>query len=244
MTAQSFKAVSPSFEPVKQDRNFEVVVQRVRDKLLEGELRPGDKLPPERELAKQLNVSRNVVREALRILENAGLVTTRKGAHGGAFISPGSPTQMTQVLGDLILLNAIKLDDLFEARTMLLEMILERIGQMDHAPDLDALEQNIEETRVAVNAGDSVRRVVVARNFYHLIAEMTGNSALVFTVDAQTELVQTFLRFRVADMEPEQLVQSRLTFLSMLRDGKFDDAKVELRQHMDRVHRSLWVSKS
>jgi DNA-binding transcriptional regulator YhcF (GntR family) len=101
MAMERVGASGAIFEPVRQDRNFEVVVQRVRDKLMRGELKPGDKLPPERELATQLNVSRNVVREALRILENAGLVHTKKGAYGGAFVSPGSPTQMSQVLGDL-----------------------------------------------------------------------------------------------------------------------------------------------
>lgn len=234
------QASTSVFEPVRQDRNFEIVVQRVRDKLMGGELRPGDKLPAERELSKQLNVSRNVVREALRILESAGLVQTRKGAHGGAFVAPGSSTQMTQVLGDLILLNAIELDDLFEARTMLLEMILNRIAQLEKPLDLGPLKETIEETRVAVAENDSTRRVVAARNFYHQIAAMTGNTALVFTVDAQTELVQTFLRFRVSDMDPDRLLTSRQAFVDLLEQGRIDEAKEELRNHLDRVHRSLW----
>ena len=235
---------TPVFEPVRQDRNFELVVQRVRDKLMEGELRPGDKLPAERELAKQLGVSRNVVREALRILENAGLVRTRKGAHGGAFVSLGSPTQMTQVLEDLILLNAIELDDLFEARTMLLEIIIDRIGRQDAPLDLAPLEQNLEMTRAAVAAGDSAGRVAAARDFYHQIGVMTGNTALVFTVDAQTELVQTFLRFRIGDMDAERLLTSREAFLHYLREGRFPEAKAELLDHLGRVHRSLWRARS
>jgi len=228
------------FEPVRQNRNFEVVVQRVRDKLMRGELRPGDKLPAERELAKQLSVSRNVVREALRILENAGLVTTKKGAYGGAFVAPGSATQMTQVLGDLIMLNAIELGDLFEARTMLLEMILDRIGSLERPPDLGALDRNISETRAAVSKGDSARRIAVARDFYHQIAALTGNTALVFTIDSQTELVQTFLQFRVSDMDPEVLLKSRTAFVDHLHAGRIEDAKAELRAHLDRVHTSLW----
>ena len=244
MAANPSKTSKPVFAPVRQDRNFEVVVQRVRDKLMDGELRPGDKLPPEREFAKQLNVSRNVVREALRILENAGLVRTRKGAHGGAFVAPGGTAQMTQVMGDLILLNAISLEDLFEARTLLLEMVLDKVGQLDHPPNLEPLAKAVEETRAAVMAGDSARRVAAARDFYHQIAELSGNSALVFTTNAQTDLVQTFLRFRISDMEPEDLINSRVAFLEMLREGKFEDAKVELRQHLDRVHKSLWSKKS
>ena len=77
MTAPAKRTEPPVFEPVKQNRNFEVVVQVVRDKMMRGELQPGDKLPPERELAKQLDVSRNVVREALRI----ALVNLRQGCY-------------------------------------------------------------------------------------------------------------------------------------------------------------------
>ena len=233
----------PVFEPVNQDRNFEIVVKRVRDKMMSGELRPGDKLPPDRELAKQLDVSRNVVREALRILENAGLIVTRKGAYGGAFVSKGSARQMSQVLGDLIMLNAIELDDLFEARTMMFEMILDRIGMLGEPLDLAPLDKNIAATREAVAARDSSRRIFLAREFYHQLAALAGNTVLVFTVDAQTDLVQSFLQFRVSDMEPDVLLKSRTEFIEHLRAGRIDEAKAELRQHLDRVHTSLWQRK-
>ncbi len=215
-------------------------MQRVREKLMRGELQPGDKLPPERELAKQLDVSRNVVREALRILENAGLVVTRKGAHGGAFVSEGTASQMSQVLSDLIMLNAIKLSDLFEARTLLLEMILDQIKRLGKIPDLTKLEANFEATKEAVTARDSAARVAVARDFYHLIAELTGNTALVYTTDSQTELTQTFLQFRIGDMDSELLLSSRKNFIEHLRAGRFDEAKAELRAHLDRVYTLLW----
>ncbi|EAQ10822.1 DNA-binding FadR family transcriptional regulator [Maritimibacter alkaliphilus HTCC2654] len=240
MTAPAKRPEPPVFEPVKQNRNFEVVVQVVREKMMRGELKPGDKLPPERELAKQLDVSRNVVREALRILENAGLVVTRKGAYGGAFVSEGTATQMSQVLSDLIMLNAIKLSDLFEARTLLLEMILDQIKKRGTIPDLTALDANLVETEEAVTARDSARRVAVARDFYHQIAALTGNTALVYTTDAQTELTQTFLQFRIGDMAPEVLLNSRRNFVEHLRAGRVDEAKEELRAHLDRVHTGLW----
>lgn len=230
-----------SFAPVRTDRTFEVVVQRIRDKLVEGELRPGDKLPPERELAKQLDVSRNVVREALRTLENAGLVRTRKGARGGAFIEEGSPTLISQALKDLVMLNAISLADLFEARILMLQMVLDVIARRGEAPDLDALERNLEETEAGVAAGDSARRVAAARDFYRGLAEMTGNRALVFTIDAQTEMIQTFLRYRVTDMDSAGLLGSRRAFLDHLRAGRFEDAKDELAAHLERVHGGLWA---
>ena len=238
------KPTAARFEPVRSDRTFEIVVQRIRSKLLEGELRPGDKLPPERELAKQLGVSRNVVREALRSLENAGIIRTRKGAHGGAFIEEGSASQISQVLNDLIILNAITLNDLFEARMLMLEMVLDRIAKFGNPPDLSALEANLTETEAAIANGEAALRVPLARNFYHEIAVLTGNRALAFTIDAQTEMLQSYLRMRVADMDGEKLLKSRREFLDHLRNGRFQEAKVELSAHLERAGKQLWNSEN
>ncbi len=240
MTETAKPADPPVFEPVRSDRTFEIVVERIREKLLAGALRPGDKLPPERELARQLEVSRNVVREALRSLENAGLVRTRQGAHGGAFIREGSPARITQALRDLLTLNAISLDDLFEARVLMLGMVLDRIATMPRPIELSDLQANLAETEAAVAANDSPGRVAAAHGFYHHIAALTGNSALVFTIDAQTELIQTFLRYRATNMDPERLLASRRTFLDHLQRGDFEAAKAELKAHLGRVHDRLW----
>lgn len=228
------------FQPLNASRSFELVCERVREKLLRGELTPGDKLPPERDLAVQLGVSRNVVREALRSLEIAGVVALKKGVKGGAFIKEGAASSISQALSDLITLKAITLVDLFEARVMILEMVLDHAFRDGQTPDLDPLAAVIDATRVAVEAGNLADRVRCARDFYHAVAEMTGNTAIVFTVDSQTELVQTFLRYRVGDMEPATLMASREGFLAALRDRRLADAKAELHAHLDRVHKSLW----
>ena len=68
--------------------------ERIRHQLSIRALRPGDKLPAERELAVQFGVSRSALREALRSLEIAGIVELRKGVKGGAFIRPGDPTRL------------------------------------------------------------------------------------------------------------------------------------------------------
>src|SRR5258708_20009789 len=82
----------PDFGPIKPKRVFEEICERIRNELSSGALRPGDKLPPERELAEQFGVSRTAVREAFRSLERSGLIGLQKGAKGGAFILQSNPT--------------------------------------------------------------------------------------------------------------------------------------------------------
>lgn len=234
------KSAAVPFKPVQSHRTFELVCESVRNKLVQGELKPGDKLPPERELAAQLGVSRNVVREALRSLEIAGVVALRKGVKGGAFIQEGAASRITQALSDLITLDAISLKDLFEARIMILEMVLDHIFKDNRHPDFSRLETVIEETKQASLSDDIPRRINCAYQFYHELAALTGNSAIIFTVDSQTELIQTFLRYRVADMPAKTLISSREIFLKLVQAGEVEAAKIELRAHMTRVHTNLW----
>ena len=77
-------AVGNKFNQIHTSRNFEEVTAQIRRMLVAGDLKPGDRLPAERDLAVQLGVSRNSVREAFRALEIGGLIRLQKGASGGA----------------------------------------------------------------------------------------------------------------------------------------------------------------
>src|SRR6516165_2808850 len=73
-------------EPIDFAAAYEVVTERIRRAIHIGSYLPGDKLPPERALAQQLGVSRTTVREAIRVLEGEGYVTSRRGASGGSIV--------------------------------------------------------------------------------------------------------------------------------------------------------------
>jgi DNA-binding FadR family transcriptional regulator len=72
------------FGKAKQNRVFQDVVDQIQDAILQGTLKPGDKLPPERELTEMFGASGGTLREALRILEQKGLITIKAGVAGGA----------------------------------------------------------------------------------------------------------------------------------------------------------------
>ena len=74
------------FTPAKTQRASEAIYNQIYPKIISGELRPGDRLPPERELAEMFQRSRPVVREALRMLQQEGLIETAVGSSGGAVI--------------------------------------------------------------------------------------------------------------------------------------------------------------
>jgi len=104
------------FNHVKQNRAYQDVVEQVQEAIIAGTLKPGSLLPAERELKEQFGVSRGTLREALRVLEQKGLIEIRTGVAGGSIIREVNSEQLSENLGLLIRNRTVSLRDLAEFR--------------------------------------------------------------------------------------------------------------------------------
>jgi len=104
------------FRKSKQFRRFQDVVQQIQEAILDNRLSKGDVLPSERELKEIFNVSRGTLREALRVLEDRGLIEIKIGNHGGAFVRKLTPQRASENLAILIRSQVVTLQDLAEFR--------------------------------------------------------------------------------------------------------------------------------
>lgn len=229
------------FEPIQTRRAFEEICQRIREQVAEGRLKPGDKLPAERDLAQQLGVGRNALREALRSLEIAGIVRLRKGVKGGAFIREGDGGRMNQVVQDMFSLGSITVDELTEARLHIQELVVRLACARAADADFDALAANIDRTEEVTRSGDFLKRVECSREFYALLAAATGNDVLSMMVASLTEILMKFVYARVAAGGHPQprLVEKRRDFLAALRARDADTASRLMKSHLESVHRLL-----
>src|SRR5215207_6253003 len=112
-TAPKLKVV----QPVRSAPSMEQVVARVYDLIKHRDLQPGDRLPPERELSKQLGISRPSLRAGLSSLISMGVLQSRQGA--GTFIVDGPPALDSEPLRLLAQLHGFSFDNMFEARSIL-----------------------------------------------------------------------------------------------------------------------------
>src|ERR1700743_1352915 len=112
-------AESELFNRVSLGRISEVIVEQIRLLMRQGQLKPGDRLAPGRDLCERFGVSRVTVREALRMLESSGLVEIRVGARGGAFVTAPSSNRVGEGLTDLLSLSVITTTDITEIRMVL-----------------------------------------------------------------------------------------------------------------------------
>lgn len=104
------------FHKAKQSRIFQDVVEQIQGAILDGRIKPGDKLPAERELGEIFETSRGTLREALRVLEQKGLIEIRLGVGGGAIAKDPGAEQITESLAMLIRSQKISLHHLAEFR--------------------------------------------------------------------------------------------------------------------------------
>jgi len=104
-------------------KQYELVAERLRDRVVHGDLRPGERLPNEAALATDFGVSRATVREALRVLAAQNLIRTSKGAGGGSYVTLPSVGHISESLrsgiGLLASVDDVTLDELLEARELL-----------------------------------------------------------------------------------------------------------------------------
>lgn len=222
-------------------RAFEDICRGIRARVAGGELQPGDKLPAERDLAVQLGVGRNAVREALRSLENAGVVELRKGRGGGAFILPPNALRITHAMQDLHDVGSFTLEELTEARILVVDQIVRLACDRATEGDLDTLQRNVDELEHFTATGEMEERDKRVVGFYDLLAIATHNRVLVLLDSSLIEFIRRFVKLAWQGGNPQltTLVASRRRVVRHLRARNADKAAAELRRQLLDLHQAL-----
>ncbi len=140
---------APALRQLARPRLYEAIAERVLSHIIQSDLRPGDKLPGERDLARRLGVSRTTVRQAMVALQSDGVVEVRHG--GGTFLSEldGNSPAVARVVARRRRLPAV-----FEARRALEIPLASLAAERRTDADLVEIRAGLEEMREAVDAGE------------------------------------------------------------------------------------------
>lgn len=238
------RAVSDlSFAVISPARAVDEISAQVRSMVADGRLKPGDRLPSERELAPRLQVSRNTLREALRTLEHAGLIEMRKGASGGAFVRTGSGGVIVTGLSDLYHLGGISPQQLTEARIWLSDLVVRVACERATERDLRALEENVLAATLAHETGRFDDRQKLHREFHVILARATQNPIIAITMESVMGVFGKFIE-KIGPSENPYTLPSRKRFMKHLRKRDAERAALEMAKHLRRLHSQYLARRS
>jgi len=230
------------FDSIPVTRLHSVVVKALEDRILTGAIKPGEMLPPEKELSEQLKVGRRAVREALRILQNKGLVEIRMGV-GTTVLRNDLDSYLDTMMENMhsyLHTNIGELENVIEFRVIIESFALKCLVE---SPDTEAivnLRANLREQRLALKNSDSEAYNYHHVLFHHTIVESLKNPIVLMVYDQVYKLIAN--RVMAAGQTPEQQQKSISEHTAIIDAVEASDwiaCDLAIRRHLTLAYHNL-----
>jgi len=177
------------FNSVRSNKISEHIIEQIRKAIFEGRLKPGDRLPPERELMENFKVSKATLREALHSLEVLGFLEIRKGVSGGPFVTEVDLKKARDSFINFLHFKNLSLTNLTEVRLLLESHIAEKAALAITEDDLMKLRKLIEECEYVLKHDIPIESRKNEIEFHRIIGSVAGNPILMFILDFVEDLL-------------------------------------------------------
>ena len=232
--------MAEAYEAIQAERLYAKIVEQIQRRILAGELKVGDHLPPERELAEQFQVSRTAVREAVKALSEKGLVQVFPGK--GTFITNGTSQAVRQSLGMLMKIGqAGGTRDLVEVRYIFEPEIAALAAQRASEEHIAAMQEAV---RVMDSALENADAYIEADLDFHLaLAEASQNLIILTLIDSFVDLLRE-QRIRIFHVEggPQRGQFHHKRILEAIIHHDPEAARAEMRTHLEQVRDDSQIS--
>ena len=230
------------FSRIEHVRTADEVVQQVESLILEGVLSSGDRLPGERELARQFDVSRPILRDALKALEQRGLLVTRHG--GGTYVADVTGEIFAKPVMDLIVTHRKATADYLEYRRAMESIAAEFAARRATADDRALLDRIMARMDAAHLKGDLAEDAAIDVEFHTAIGECAHNIVLLHTLRSCYRLLSDgvfhnrLMIFTLPGARDELLAQHRAIHDAVVT-GDPEAARTASVRHIDYVERAM-----
>lgn len=225
-----------NIKPLKRTRLFQGIVEQVQKLIKTGLLKPGDQLPPERELAGKLNVSRTSVREAMRTLEIMGYIDIRPGE--GAFIKETTIDNVLKPITSAIKVEKDLILDLLDVRDVIEVAAAKRAATY-------ATNTDIKRIRIAIlNAKEDVKAGGIGLqgddDFHLSIAKATHNTVFEVVMNLIEDLLT---KSREATLQipgqPTKTIKDHKKIYEAIKEKKPDEAAKYMKEHLTKAKNNI-----
>lgn len=227
-----------NFKPIKNARVFEDVLMQLKEAILLGMYKSDDKLPSERELTQEFQVSRGVIREAIRALELSGFVIMRQGPTGGAFVTDLSFNQVGNAFLDLFLAGKLSMAEVAEVRSHT-EPKVAKLAALNITPAYAKMLEKAEEQEFVTpkSYGERIDRLT---EVHHLFAQICGNHFFEAIVNSMLKLTkEVVLEVEPDDHEALHNPGEHRAIIEAVIAGDGDSASREMEQHLSHLSEGL-----
>jgi DNA-binding FadR family transcriptional regulator len=225
------------FKPIKQFRISEEVLRQLKESILLGKFKSGEKLPSERELTEEFQVSRGVIREAIRILEITGFVTLRQGPTGGAFVTDLSFDHVGNAFLDLFLANKVSIPELANVR-LFIEPEVARLAALNATrEDKNRLLEAQEGEYLSVTT--TAARIIQFQKVHHVIAESCQNHFYEAISKSMLRLTYEVVEAVDPDHEALHMPGEHKHIIDAVIGANAEAARAAMQTHMAKFSKSL-----
>jgi GntR family transcriptional regulator, transcriptional repressor for pyruvate dehydrogenase complex len=189
-------------KPIESKTVVEKIVQQITDSILEGELKPGDKIPTETEMIQTLGIGRNSVREAIKMLSALGILEIRRG--DGTYITKNISSLVLDPLVYSVIIEQSSNDEIVELRETLEIDVLEMAIDKVTADDITGLKKLLEDSNDAYRQKDLDKMATIDLEFHFTLIEIARNSMLGKIAKGIIQLFFSSIRKTLQDYEVVQ----------------------------------------
>jgi len=230
------------FEPVQSEKLSHAVVEQIELLILRGILRPGERLPSEREMAERMGVSRPSLREALADLQSNGLLDSRPGS--GVFVSDTLEAQFSPALTRLFSVHKDAVHDYISFRRDMESMAAERAIRHGSDTDLKVIDTIFLKMEAAHTKRNPSEEAALDAEFHMAIIEASHNVVMLHMMRSMFGLLQEGVFFNRQVMFRQRMTRDMIldqhrAINEALQARNIDDAKTAVNSHMDFVETSL-----
>jgi GntR family transcriptional repressor for pyruvate dehydrogenase complex len=230
------RVLTDRLRPVSHTKLHEQIVAQIQELIHSGNLQHGDRLPPERELAAIFGVSRHSVREAMRRLEQQGMLKSRVGS--GTFVILDESCPLSEFLSVAIHREKSKISDIFQFRRMIEPQIARLAAQNADSADIVRLERIVRDQMQSLD--DPVLAGEHDQAFHIALARATGNSVLFHIVERIADVLR-YIRDEVSQTAQRQhlSLKGHQTLLAAIREGDPEAAQTAMEKHLATIEQTV-----